>query len=122
MWRAYLLDQGENMLWPRPWHVWRLKPDPNALIRQVDSAQAWAALVGECHRRDGAFLRPNWNAIAEIADAVHVSPAAVCAIDGLSLATDLGTIAPTYWTVESTLWLRWRFDEQNEIFRVDDAG
>ncbi|MBS2965592.1 hypothetical protein KGA66_21255 [Actinocrinis puniceicyclus] len=110
MWHAYLRAQGENVLWPRPWHLWRMKPAPDATIYHVSSAQAWTALVREYHHRICDLLHPDWSKIANIADAVHVAPAAVCAIDGLRLSTGLGPIAPTYWTVESTLWLRWRFD------------
>ncbi|MGH6657000.1 MAG: hypothetical protein ACRDVE_17575 [Actinocrinis sp.] len=111
MWRAYLRAQGENVLWPKPWHLWRMRPAPDATIHHVSSAQAWTALVYEHHYRAGGLLHPDWSKIANIADAVHVAPAAVCSIDGLRLSTDLGPIAPTYWTVESTFWLRWRFDE-----------
>jgi hypothetical protein len=122
MWRTYLQTQGENMLWPKPWHVWRMKPATNLKIYQVSSAQAWAALVRQHHHQSNGFLRPEWRSIAGVADALHISPAAACAIDGLSLATDRGPVAPTYWTVESTFWMHWCFDDDFGIVHVNKDG
>ena len=85
------------------------------------NAQAWTQLVRQHHHHSGP-LRPNWRAITQFTDAIHLRPAAVCAIDGMSLTSELGPLAPTYWTVETTFWLRWRFDDDIRAIGVEAAN
>lgn len=112
MWRAFIELHATEALWRRrPWRTWRLTPAESARIALVTSATDWARLVLSHHVRVGAWLCPDWIQIAARYEAVHFSPLAICAVEGFRLNTPLGAIPPVYWTVESTLWLSWCFDE-----------
>jgi len=40
---------------------------------------------------------------------VHITISAIAAIQGMRLETPRGLLAPSYWDVETTFWLRWSF-------------
>lgn len=108
MWHLYL-EATQSSLFPPPWYVWRVQARTDARVLEISSANAWAEFVlAYPLRRDGLFY-PDWNAAAADYDGVHVTLRAIIAMQGLSLWTDLGPLAPTFWDVESTLWLRWVF-------------
>ena len=68
-----------------------------------------------CPLTADGLIYPNWPAIAEDFDAVHLTAMAVAAIQGVRITTEMGLIAPSYWDVESTFWLRWSFDAVSEV-------
>ena len=109
MWSQFIELNSTDVLWTRPWTTWRLEPSPEARILQVSTAKDWAALVQRHHIRRKGHLYADWRAVAETHDALHFSPSAVCAVEGFAVECDAGLIAPTYWDVEFTLWLRWCF-------------
>jgi hypothetical protein len=109
MWRVFLERRDPDPLWPRPWQVYRLTPQTDARIYRIDSACDWTRLLARHPDRSRGLVRLDWQSVAEEVDGVRVTPAAVCAIDGLRLRTEAGLSAPVYWTVESTAWLRWCF-------------
>jgi hypothetical protein len=65
------------------------------------------------------MLYPDWYQIAKDFDGVHLTMRAILAIQGFAFDTSHGMIAPSYWGVESVLWLRWCFTsiELREITR-----
>ena len=109
MWRAYLDLRDWNSLFARPWLVWKVTGDAKAKILEVSTASAWAGFVQRYPLTCGELLYPDWAAGGEDYDAVHVTARAIAAIQGLRLATAAGLLAPGYWDVETTFWLRWRF-------------
>jgi hypothetical protein len=115
MWSTFLEQHATSELWGKPWRVWRMNSDPAARITQVTSAKDWAGLVDRYPLPGPRFVHPDWRAVAGDFDAVRFTPAAVCAIDGVSIEASAGRIAPTYVTVESTLWLRWRFTGAEQV-------
>jgi hypothetical protein len=111
MWRVFLDIGRERSLHPRPWSVWDLRLDSDrANVCEITSAAAWCALVQTCPTHAGGRLYPDWHAIASDFDGIHMTLAAIVATQGFTLQTVAGPIAPTYWDLESTLWLRWRFE------------
>jgi hypothetical protein len=108
MWRSYLASSG-GTLFPRPWHVWRLEPEPDVAVLEIATAAAWVELVRAYPRRDDDRLAPDWGAVAREWDAVHLTLGAVIATQGIRFPAGEATVLPPYWDVESTLWLRWRF-------------
>ena len=70
----------------------------------------------------GDFRCPDWRSLTSEYDAVHFTPAAVCAIDGVAIRSSAGIIRPMCWSVESTLWLHWCFDSVELIadFAADE--
>jgi hypothetical protein len=114
MWSTFCQLNSNGVLWSRPWRIWNMDPSANMRICQVDSAVHWRALVERHGAISNGFLRPFWQSIAEEFDAVHVSPGAVVATDGLAIQGPSAPIVPYYWTVESTLWLRWGFGTMSE--------
>ena len=107
-WRTYALVNG-GTLFPRPWRIWQVEPEPETHVLEVTTAADWAALVLGHPTPEGSMLYPDWVAIAAAWDAVHLTFRAVAAVQGICLRTGEGVVAPPYWGVESTLWLRWSF-------------
>jgi hypothetical protein len=111
MWRAFLEIGREASLHPRPWAVWNIRPcDDRAKVCEIDSAEAWCELVQAYPSLADDRLYPDWRAIATDFDGVHMTLAAIVATQGFTFLTSAGPIAAAYWDLETTLWLRWRFE------------
>lgn len=108
MWHLYL-ETNRSSLSPLPWHIWSVRPDDHARVLEIPSATAWARFVLTYPLRHDGLLYPDWNAAAADHDGVHMTLQAIVATQGLYLRTPPGLLAPTFWDVESTLWLRWVF-------------
>jgi hypothetical protein len=115
MWREYIERAVSGTGFERPWHVWKICASPSARVWEVNSASAWAELSMRYPLTANGLIYPNWPAIAEDFDAVHLTAMAVAATQGVRIRTEMGLIAPTYWDVESTFWLRWSFDAVSEV-------
>lgn len=81
----------------------------------MNTAGAWADLSVRYPLIENELIYPNWSAIAEDYDAVHLTAMAIAATQGVRISTAMGLIAPTYWDVESTFWLRWSFNAVSEV-------
>ena len=119
MWRAFLECGTEGSLHRRPWAVWHLQPEPNVVVLDIDSAQAWRDLVERYPRVVGDYMYPHWPRVASEFDAVHVTLPAIVATQAFALPASPHPVAPAYWDVETTLWLRWRFTSATQIEVVD---
>jgi hypothetical protein len=119
MWESFLRLNSTRDLWRRPWSAWRLETPSSVKVAQVSSARTWAALVERHSLRANQFVYPHWKSIGDEFDAIHISPRAICAIEGLSIESSLGLIAPSYWSVESTLWFRWCFTSVTAVGELD---
>lgn len=109
MWRQFIARNSTDVMWRRPWVTWRVEPSAEARILHISTAQNWVALVERHHIRREGYLYADWRRVAETYDAVHFSPAAVCAVEGFAVESEAGLIAATYWDTEFTMWLRWCF-------------
>jgi hypothetical protein len=109
MWDAFIQLNATRELWRKPWATWRLRAPGDVKIGAASNACSWVALVERHHLRVGQHVYPDWKSMAEEFDAIHFSPAAICAIEGLAIESRHGLIAPAYFSVESTIWLRWCF-------------
>ena len=111
MWRTFLEIGTEASLHPRPWAVWDVRPSyDRPKVCEIDSAQTWCDLVQAYATLADGLLYPNWRAIAVDLDGVHMTLAAIVATQGFQFPNPAGPIAATYWDVEATLWLNWRFE------------
>jgi hypothetical protein len=120
MWRTYLdMFRGSN-LYPLPWYTWELSAGDIPVL-EIVSAHEWARFVETYHRPSGGLIYPDWQAVATDYDAVHLSLSALVAIQGLNFPTARGLTAATFWDVESTLWLRWRFSSMRLLDVTDDG-
>jgi hypothetical protein len=109
MWRAYLDLRDWSSLFSRPWLVWKVTGDASAKILEVSTASSWAGFVQRYPLTRGELLYPDWAAASQDYDAVHVTSRAIAAVQGFRLEIAAGLLAPGYWDVETTFWLRWRF-------------
>lgn len=121
---------GEPLDWdggPPPGSTaWRVRPSPSARCFEIGSRADWVALCEAFPEDTTAFYRqhldnsalhweppfvtPDWNAVREAYDAVHLQWAGfVDASDEVVPVLD-GTTALCGWGSESTIWLRWVFD------------
>jgi hypothetical protein len=100
--------------------VWSLGVYPNAVVREVRSAEEWVELVVQDATRIDGLLYPDWKAIAEQCDGVHMSLRTIAAIQGIPLLASQGVVAPAYWDVESTFWLHWSFSSSQIVTDVTE--
>jgi hypothetical protein len=112
MWRRYLeLQPPSPSLFQLPWYVWHLQAAPTAKVAEIRTASDWADLVNSHPIIDEGLAYPDWLAIADDYDGVHMTLPAIVATEGIRLLTALAPLAPGYWGVEGTFWLRWRFSD-----------
>jgi hypothetical protein len=109
MWRLYL-DLGHcSSNFPQPWHVWKVDSSTTAKVWNVTTAAQWEQLALRYPAVNEDLIYPDWQAAAQDWDAVHITVSAIAAIQGMRLQTPRGLLAPSYWDVETTFWLRWSF-------------
>ena len=77
----------------------------------MPTAAAWAGLLAVHGVEKEGMHYPDWQQVAGQYDAVHMCLAAVIATQGLATLSGGARIAPMFWDVETTLWLRWAFAE-----------
>jgi hypothetical protein len=109
MWRLYL-DLGRyssNFLYP--WHVWQADIRASASVYNITTASQWEELALRYPAVEDNLIYPDWQAIAQDWDGVHMTIGAITAIQGMRIKTPYGLLAPSYWDIETTFWLRWAF-------------
>jgi len=122
MWRTFLELGSERSLHPRPWTVWRLQPEDGVAVLEIDSARGWRDFVQAFPRVRGRFISPDWTQVACEYDAVHITLAAIIATQAFTFAATPHVIAPSYWDIETTLWLRWCFTAVTQVEVVPPPG
>jgi hypothetical protein len=109
MWRLYL-DLGHySSTFLRPWYVWEVNSNTAARVYDLTTASQWEELALRYPLVNENLIYPDWRKIAQDWHAVHVTVRAIAAIQGMRLQTSRGLLAPSYWDVETTFWLRWSF-------------
>ena len=122
MWRLYLdLNRGST-LHPLPWHTWAVEPRSDVVVLEIASAAQWVDFVLSHPRRHEEEIYPDWKSVAQRHDAVHMTLRAIAATQGLYFRTNAGEVAPTFWGVESTFWLRWRFGSVRLVETVTESS
>jgi hypothetical protein len=109
MWSAYVATHRngtEGRL-----RAWKLRPLPHAEY-VIDSAEEWCDFAVRHLNGEG---RIDWLDVAEHVDAVRVTPRGVLSTEGFEFEYDGTRVPAAYWTVESTVWLRWSFDLATEL-------
>lgn len=119
MWRTFLEFGTEASLLRRPWVVWHLQPEPGVVVFDIDSAQAWQAFVQRYPRVVGGYMYPDWPRVASEVDAVHITLTAIVPTQAFAVPASPYPVAPAYWDVETTLWLRWCFTSVTQIEVVE---
>jgi hypothetical protein len=109
MWRMYLDMSYSSSLFGRPWYTWAVEMQSPLSILEVTCAEDWVALVEKYSVTKNGLVYPDWRRASDEYDGVHFTLRAVGAIDGIEFECANGVIARSLWTVETTLWLRWRF-------------
>lgn len=110
MWRALMSCQGIDAFDRKlPWHTWRMVVDDGVRVAEVRNAASWVDLVSSYGVVENGVLSPDWVKLALAFDAIHFTWPLIVASQGLAFATDRGVMARSYWDVECTLWLHWRF-------------
>lgn len=61
--------------------------------------------------RRAGLLYPEWSEIADNWHGVHITVRGVASTHAVQLREGADIIAAPYWDVESTVWLRWVFEE-----------
>lgn len=120
MWREYLEPSRGSTLFPLPWQVWEMQVDTDDIrVAEIASASRWVEFVAAYAYASDGLVYPDWVEIAREFDAVHVTLPAIAAAQGFYCHTTRGLIAPAFWDVETTLWLRWRFSGAHLVETVN---
>lgn len=106
---------AEDAFGEEDFDVWALVADPGARVYEVHAPADWARLAGtypheiagcqEWERwtgRDGPWIKPDWPAVAQDWDGVHVSVGGYLTTAG----TAVGDTLLAGWDADQTLWLR----------------
>lgn len=111
----------DEMGWPTA-TTWPVRPGPDARVLEIRDAAGWASLVARhplvvsaarrhdwyrCTGRVGDWLVPDWGAVAEQVDGVHVPVATWLSLAGRPVEVP-GTGAATVlagWHPDATWWL-----------------
>ena len=65
------------------------------------------------------MLYPDWARVADRWDGIHMNVGAIAATQGICFSEGSNLVAPPYWDIESTLWLRWVF---GAVELVEEVG
>jgi hypothetical protein len=115
MWWCSLELNSESTLFPRPWKIWALEATADARVFEIATAVQWVDFVSAEPLDSEGVLSPDWGAVAARWDGIHMSAAAVAATQGIRFGAAGHVVAPPYWDVASTLWLRWSFTGQRIV-------
>lgn len=111
MWACYLELHRHSTLFPGPRTAWSLPVSPQARVEEVASAADWVALVQRHPHEHGGLVHLDWEAVSAEVDGVHLTARAVAAVQGWKLDSAASIVAPSFWDVETTVWLRWAFED-----------
>jgi hypothetical protein len=96
--------------YPFPLTCWKLSSQDDARVYEIDGPQAWHALCAGYPARDNdGKLAPDWPAVAEEWDAVHLSLGGLLLAEQVEVESEAGWSAHWGWHAEQTVWLRWCF-------------
>lgn len=116
MWYVYGLTKSE--FYQPPCRAWRLVTDSRARVLNIATAEDWCrttALFPRPVRGTDHCYEMDWAMIAQGFDAVNLTLRAVAAIDCFGFKFEGINIAPSFWSVQTTVWLRWVFDRHEEV-------
>lgn len=95
---------------PGPYFPWLVEAAATSRVWELQSARDWADLViaypGETVNN---YVLPDWRAVSNDWDCVHLSTTGFLIGHGVGIATELGVARLEGWNMESSLWLRWSF-------------
>jgi hypothetical protein len=116
MWQMYLDSREWSGIHVRPWRAWEVGILDSSRILEITTASEWTAFVEQNGINHDGLLYPDWLAVAREFDGVHITARAVAAAQGVRFVTQNGHItAPSYWDVETTVWLHWRVRSQRLV-------
>ena len=61
------------------------------------------------------WLTPNWSAVAEDWDGVHLTLGGLLTAEKVRVASAAGWTMHRFWDIEQTMWLRWAFDDVERL-------
>ena len=61
------------------------------------------------------WLTPNWSAVAEDWDGVHLTLGGLLTAEKVRVVSDAGWSMLRFWDMEQTMWLRWAFDDVERL-------
>jgi hypothetical protein len=108
MWEIYMDARIGSSSRRKPLQVWSLEVGEGA-VTEISSVKDWVSfVVTNGFARDG-MIYVDWSVAARNVVGVHMTVRAIAAIQGFCFETRDGLIAPEFWDVEQTFWLRWAF-------------
>lgn len=115
MWQLYAAFGPDSSALEGPGRTWKVVPKISARILNISSAQDWARLVLAAPLLQGGRAYPDWTAISKSYDGIRMLLPAIVATQDVCIVFDGLRIAPPHWSVESTLWLRWCFENIESV-------
>jgi hypothetical protein len=96
--------------------------------RELDSLRASMERLGtqrneKCSDREQWSVYPSWYELTKPFDGIHITARAIAATQCVALVGTGGVVAPPYWDVEPTFWLRRAFSTHSkQEAEFDDSG
>jgi hypothetical protein len=118
MWWCYLQLNAGSTLFPPPWVVWSADLRADLEVLEIVTAMDWAEFVAQSPIVSAGIAYPNWKYASQRWDGIHITVRAIVALQGIRLSHKDLVIAPAFWDVESTLWLRWAFARVKRVSTV----
>ena len=94
--------------------------DPEDADREGWDVYPLKQLSGDIDARDistdmARWLTPNWAAVAEDWDGVHLTLGGLLTAEQVRVASASGWSMLRFWDIEQTMWLRWAFDDVERL-------
>lgn len=108
MWQMLLDRSGPDpVLYPAPWRTWRLELATDVRVMEIKTARQWTEFVANNAQYADGYVRVDWSKVARRWDGVHITLPAIVAAQGFQFEAEHGLVAPVFWDIESTLWVKW---------------
>ena len=76
------------------WHVWKIDSNTTAKVCDLTTATQWEKVTLSHPVVNDGLIYPDWRAIAQDWDAVHITIRTIAAIQGMRLRTSEGLLGP----------------------------
>jgi hypothetical protein len=119
-WCALQLNEGSS-LFPLPWNVWSIQASEDSNVLEITTAAEWVDFVSTYPIYRNGWLYPDWRIVAHGWDGIHMTVRTIAASQGICFSAGTQIVAPPYWDVESTLWLRWAFAAVEPLQEFEEA-
>jgi hypothetical protein len=103
--------------------IWQVNLQAGARVFEVHGPDDWRALCESFPGREvDGWVVPDWSALSEQFDGIHLTVEGLIRTQGVEVETDRGPAMLQSWDAESTAWLRWSFTSVERLGSIRDPS